>query len=293
MSDKKINTRLFIYAAKEGITPYEELNGKKYLYIQAAQNRFMRFRTYIEEAFPETAERKGIIESEITKYETDSDLSLYIKDDTKLRLTGTVYDRGYVNAIFRLAEGIAQKNHILLPTDDYVCLTENLYRDTFSDYAVIYEEEDKINKLCEYVLNTLGFKRDADNILSLSPEDIFMGCAAAAFRLKVQIYKLKFDVTADTPLFVYLPYYSYTSSCGIIFGLKMLFGDNVRCYLYDNMDADTDITKNEYAVNHASNLISGIIKTDSKASSDLANCLTQISEELKIPQNANNILWLT
>ena len=43
--------------------PRSGILGYKFVHIKAAQNRFMRFMPYIASAFPETADRKGVIES--------------------------------------------------------------------------------------------------------------------------------------------------------------------------------------------------------------------------------------
>ena len=44
--------------------PRSEILGYKFVHVKAAQNRFMRFLPYIASAFPETADKKGVIEYE-------------------------------------------------------------------------------------------------------------------------------------------------------------------------------------------------------------------------------------
>ena len=45
------------------VQPHDVMGGYKFIHVKAAQNRFMRFLPYIAKAFPETAAKKGVIES--------------------------------------------------------------------------------------------------------------------------------------------------------------------------------------------------------------------------------------
>lgn len=283
MADKK--EVLWFNDNLESVTPMSEMAGRKFVYIRAAQNRLLRFMPYIEKFFPETEERKGIIESqllvlpEFSKYVRENYPNfcgrILLKDDAHLPIAGSVKARGGIYEVMVHAEKLAMKAGLLQPTDNYLKLDSKECRDLFGKHTVQVGSTGNLGLSIGIMSAKFGFKvivhmsadakqwkkdllrshgvtvveyegdyssaveqgrrLSAEDPMSYfvddeNSEDLFLGYATAALRLKVQLFKAGIAVDEMHPLFVYLPCGVGGAPGGITYGLKQIFGDYVHCF---------------------------------------------------------------
>lgn len=276
----------------ESVEPMSEMAGRKFVYIRAAQNRLLRFMPYIEKVFPETAERKGIIESdilvlpELKKFvrESNADFAgrVLLKDDAHLPIAGSVKARGGIYEVMVHAEMLAHKAGLLEPTDNYIKLDSQECRELFAEHTIQVGSTGNLGLSIGIMSAKLGFRvvvhMSADakqwkkdllrqkgvtvveyegdysaaveqgRLLSAGDpnsyfiddeksEELFLGYATAALRLKVQLFKAGIPVDEMHPLFVYLPCGVGGAPGGITYGLKQIFGDYVHCFFAEPVGA--------------------------------------------------------
>ncbi|MDO4459117.1 MAG: D-serine ammonia-lyase [Clostridia bacterium] len=143
---KNIKETLWINPNYHETKPLEKINGFGYVYTKAAQNRFMRFLPYIASAFPETAEKKGVIESQLIEIDNMKQLfnengtyikgNLFLKDDARLPIAGSVKARGGIHEVLKIAESILQHEKMLQPTDNYSIINSDEFREFLGRYTI-------------------------------------------------------------------------------------------------------------------------------------------------------------
>lgn len=130
----------------EKIKPGDIINGYKFVHTKAAQSRFMRFMPYLAMAFPETSAKKGVIESPLLPLPAMQKViennwgpiggRLYLKDDARLPVAGSVKARGGIHEVLKTAEQLAMKEGLLKPGDDYSKIGSEEFRDLYSQYTI-------------------------------------------------------------------------------------------------------------------------------------------------------------
>ena len=129
--------------AKEGLTKTELGMAD----ILDAQARLARFAPFIQVCFPETAPRKGLIESPLTpipnmqalleqRFDAVIPGRLLLKQDSHLAIAGSVKARGGIYEVLKHTEELAMEAGLLKETDDYAKLASPQLREFFSKYTV-------------------------------------------------------------------------------------------------------------------------------------------------------------
>ena len=144
--DIYIEEMLWLNPELKSVRPQDVMNGYKFIHVKAAQNRFMRFLPYIAKAFPETAAKKGVIESPLLEIpamrewanENGAGITgrVFLKDDARLPIAGSVKARGGIHEVLKIAEVLGQKADLLHPLDDYGKIDSDEFRALYGQYKI-------------------------------------------------------------------------------------------------------------------------------------------------------------
>lgn len=150
-------------------TYFSEASGLTIDDILDAERRLQRFAAYIAQAFPETAESRGIIESplkEITEMkkslEKESQITisgqLLLKCDSHLPISGSIKARGGIYEVLKHAEDLAIKEGMLSIDDDYSILMQERFKEFFSQYKIAVGSTGNLGLSIGIICAALGFK---------------------------------------------------------------------------------------------------------------------------------------
>lgn len=252
--------------------------------VKKAESRLLRFTPYIEKVFPET--KDGIIESPINriykmknKIENIFDTKIYgnllLKRDDLLPIAGSIKAQGGIYEVLKYAEELLLKQGLLNINDDYRILTEEKFKNFFSQYTIQVGSTGNLGLSIGIISAKIGFKvivhmsydakkwkkdllrskgvkvveyeddysiavkegrylsdRDPKSyfIDDENSKNLFLGYAVGGMRVKKQLDNMGILVDEDNSLFVYLPCGVGGGPGGVAYGLKLVYGDNVKCF---------------------------------------------------------------
>ena len=116
--------------------------------VLAAETRLRRFAPYIARIFPETESKDGIIESPLTGapdmkqaiegiFRVPVEGKLFVKEDNKLAVSGSIKARGGIYEVLKRAEDLALSAGMISEDEDYSVFAEDRFKEYFSQYSIV------------------------------------------------------------------------------------------------------------------------------------------------------------
>ncbi|WP_249870503.1 D-serine ammonia-lyase [Oceanobacillus saliphilus] len=136
--------------------------------VKKAEERLQRFASYIAEAFPETRELNGIIESPTVEiremnrcleemFQQKVDGKLLLKCDNQLSVSGSIKARGGIYEVLKHAEDLAIEHGMITMDDDYSIINSQKFRDFFSHYSIVVGSTGNLGLSIGIIGAKLGF----------------------------------------------------------------------------------------------------------------------------------------
>lgn len=99
--------------------------------------------------------------------------------------------------------------------------------------VTVIEHEGDYSKAVEKGRTEANDNKKAHFIDDENSKDLFVGYAVAARRLEAQLQQCGIEYSEEQPISVYLPCGVGGGPGGVVFGLKTIFGDAVKCYFIE------------------------------------------------------------
>ncbi|BCB03916.1 D-serine ammonia-lyase [Bacillus sp. KH172YL63] len=137
--------------------------------IEDAEARLQRFAPFLKEAFPETEEANGLIESDLISipamkqaielhYGTEVRGRLMLKCDHELPIAGSIKARGGIYEVLKLAETLLVENRLTHLTDDYAVLSNERFKSFLGGYSIVVGSTGNLALSIGTIGAALGFR---------------------------------------------------------------------------------------------------------------------------------------
>lgn len=137
--------------------------------IEDARKRLERFAPLLMKYFPETRERNGLIESPLTeipymkkrleeKYGKKCRGRLFLKEDNRLAIAGSVKARGGIYEVLKHTEDLALAHGLLKPEEGYEHLGDPEKKKFFKDYTIQVGSTGNLGLSIGIISAVLGYK---------------------------------------------------------------------------------------------------------------------------------------
>lgn len=134
-----------------------------------AEKRLQRFAPFIERLFPETRDRKGLIESDLVYinklkksieelYGQAFEGGLMLKCDNYLTVAGSIKARGGIYEVLKHAEDLALANGMLSVDEDYSRMADPDFREFFGKFSLAVGSTGNLGLSIGIMGSALGFK---------------------------------------------------------------------------------------------------------------------------------------